>query len=79
MRSESEILGDVCGEAVNAALGEVFAALLAGMGIPVAVVVELGPALEVLEDEGVRFAAHCAAWQQGPSNQPAGSEMGTAR
>lgn len=53
-------LGDVRRQAVDAALGEVLAALLAGVRIAVAVVVELWPADEVLEDEGVRLATHCA-------------------
>lgn len=53
-------LGDVRRQAVDAALGEVLAALLARVRIAVAVVVELWPAHKVLEDEGVRLAAHCA-------------------
>lgn len=53
-------LGDVRRQAVDAALGEVLAALLAGVRIAVAVVVELWPADKVLEDEGVRLASHCA-------------------
>jgi hypothetical protein len=47
-------------QAIDAALGEVLAALLAGVRVAVAVVVELGPADEILEDEGVRLATHCA-------------------
>lgn len=53
-------LGDVRRQAVDAALGEVLAALLAGVRVAVAVVVELWPAHKVLEDEGVRLATHCA-------------------
>lgn len=51
-------LGDVCGQAVDAALGKILAALLTGVRIPVAVVVELGASDEVLEDERIGLAAH---------------------
>lgn len=51
-------LGDVGGQAIDAALGKVLAALLTGVRIPVAVIVELGPSDEVLEDERIGLAAH---------------------
>jgi hypothetical protein len=47
-------------QAIDPALWEVLAALLARMGISITVVVELGAPDEVLEDEGVGLAAHCA-------------------
>lgn len=52
-------LGDVRRQAVDAALGEVLAALLARVRIAVAVVVELRSADEILEDEGIRLSTHC--------------------
>lgn len=53
-------LGDVRSQAIDAALGKILAALLAGVGVSVAVVVEFWPAHKVFQDEGVRLSAHCA-------------------
>jgi hypothetical protein len=47
-------------QAIDPALGEVLATLLARVRISITVVVELGAPNEVLEDEGVGLAAHCA-------------------
>lgn len=51
----------MCRQAIDAALGEVFAALLACMRVSIAVVIELRSANEVFKNEGVRLAAHCAS------------------
>jgi hypothetical protein len=48
----------VCRQTVDSAFGKVLPALLAGMGVSIAVVVELGTANEVFEDEGIRLAPH---------------------
>lgn len=53
-------LGDVGSQAINATFGEVLPALLAGVGVAVAIVVEFRPAYKVFEDEGIRLATHCA-------------------
>ena len=58
--------GDVRCQTVDPALGEVLAALLARVRIAVAVVVEFGASNEVLEDEGVRLAAHCVQQKAPP-------------
>jgi hypothetical protein len=65
-------LGDVRRETVDSTLGEVLAALLAGVGVSITVIVELGPSDEILEDEGVRLATHCARHKQvaAPGPQP---------
>lgn len=51
--------GDMSCQTVDSTLGEVLSALLARMRVSIAVVVQLGPALEVLEDQRVRSASHC--------------------
>lgn len=51
-------LGDMVGEAVDSALGEVLTAKLAGVGVAVRVVGELGAAVEVRRDDLVRLPAH---------------------
>lgn len=48
------------GQAIDPALGKVLATLLARVRVSITVVVELGASDEVLEDEGVGLAAHCA-------------------
>jgi hypothetical protein len=53
-------LGDMRGQAIYPAFRKVLTALLASVRIPVAVVVELGAPDEVLKDEGIGLAAHCA-------------------
>lgn len=50
---------DVRCQTVNATLWEVLAALFAGVRIAVAVVVELRPTHEVLQDQRVWLATHC--------------------
>lgn len=67
-------LGDVGGQAIDAALGEVLAALLTGVRVPVAVVVELGASDEVLEDERVGLAAHCELRARGRGLQAPGPQ-----
>lgn len=53
-------LGDVRRQAIDPTLWKVLTALFTRMRISITVVVELGAPDEVLEDEGIGFAAHCA-------------------
>lgn len=68
-------LGNMSGQAVDPALRKVLSALLAGMGISIAVVVELGASYKVLEDEGVGFTTHCAGSRAVASAWPATSSV----
>lgn len=52
-------LHQMVGQAVDAALGELLAAGLAGVLVAVACILELLPADEELENQLIRLAAHC--------------------
>lgn len=58
-------------QAIDPSLWKVLAALFARMRISVAVVVELRSPDEVLENEGIGLAAHCALWGVVASASPA--------
>ena len=66
-------LRDMRRQAIDPALGEEFAALLAGVRISIAIVVEFSSADEILQDEGIGLAAHCASQGLAASTWPATS------
>ena len=52
------LLGDVVCEAIYPTFGKRLAAQFARMRVSVAVVAELDTAVEILEDDGIRFSTH---------------------
>lgn len=59
VRDGGTSFGNMRRQTVDTALGEVLSALLARMGVSIAVVVQLGATLEVFENQRVRPASHC--------------------